>query len=208
MSLLYSLSEKHKTNKSWHGYMSFYEKLLDPIRLDVTHMLEIGIDQGSSLKVWKEYFPKSAIFGIDLVIPDCVKNAEYVCGVGDQSNPADLQKLLRQWGNPQFDCIIDDGGHTVKQQRVSIETLWSSVRPGGYYIIEDLHTNIRAMHYIHPHLNAQSKHIDELPTVHEKIINTMCGSKKEFSFSSSDIEEILYFNTPNKLSLSCAFKKL
>ena len=118
-----------------------------------------------------------------------------------------LMNTLKSWEYPKFDIILDDGGHSVRQQRVSIETLWNSLKSGGYYIIEDLHTNIRNMQRIHPHLNVNSKHIDETPTIHDKIYNIMTGSKNEFNFKVSEISEIYYFNTPNKLSLSCAFKK-
>ena len=43
--------------------------------------------------------------------------------------------------------------------------------------------------------------------MHGKIYNIMSGIKNEFNVSVSEIDEIYYFNTPNKLSLSCAFKK-
>jgi hypothetical protein len=208
MADLESLSSLHGTNKIWHGYMSFYEKLFSPIKDNITKFLEIGIDQGNSLIVWREYFKNATIYGIDLVIPEKIKKYDrLIWGVADQSNANELKSLQDSWGNPIFDCILDDGGHTVKQQRVSIETLWSSLKPGGYYIIEDLHTNIRSLHFIHPHLNSNSPHIDENPTIHDKILNIMAGSTTEFTFPITDIEEIYYFNTPNKLSLSCAIKK-
>jgi hypothetical protein len=41
----------------------------------------------------------------------------------------------------QFDIIIDDGGHTMNQQRISFMTLLSLVRSGGLYVIEDLETS-------------------------------------------------------------------
>ena len=34
--------------------------------------------------------------------------------------------------------IIDDGGHTNRQIMTSFEELWPSVRPGGFYFMEDL----------------------------------------------------------------------
>ena len=37
-----------------------------------------------------------------------------------------------------FDVIIDDGGHSNKQIDVSFKLLWPTVKPGGYYFIEDL----------------------------------------------------------------------
>ena len=33
-------------------------------------------------------------------------------------------------GAPGFDVILDDGGHTMQQQLVSLNTLWRHVRPG------------------------------------------------------------------------------
>jgi len=59
---------------------------------------------------------------------------------GDQADPDFLDLFLRQTGG-NFDIIIDDGGHTMEQQRVSLDVLWGSVVPGGIYFIEDLATS-------------------------------------------------------------------
>jgi hypothetical protein len=56
--------------------------------------------------------------------------------IGDQENVEFLKSL-----GESFDLIIDDGGHTVKQQLVSFETLFPILNPGGMYVIEDLHTS-------------------------------------------------------------------
>jgi len=37
--------------------------------------------------------------------------------------------------------FIDDGGHTMDQQITSLSYLWSAVKPGGLYVIEDLQTS-------------------------------------------------------------------
>ena len=37
-----------------------------------------------------------------------------------------------------FDVIIDDGLHYDETQVKTMENLWARVRPGGYYIIEDV----------------------------------------------------------------------
>tara|TARA_R100001224_G_C3937969_1_gene121205 strand:- start:252 stop:626 length:375 start_codon:yes stop_codon:yes gene_type:complete len=39
-----------------------------------------------------------------------------------------------------FDLIIDDGGHTMRQMQVSLTMLLDAVKSGGYYVIEDLHS--------------------------------------------------------------------
>ena len=74
MSILEQLCIKHGTNKVWHGYPSFYEKLFNDIRLNPLNFLEIGIDQGGSLFAWQEYFSNSTIYGIDIVIPNRIAN--------------------------------------------------------------------------------------------------------------------------------------
>ena len=208
MPTLEELCNKHGTNKVWHGYTSFYEKLFESIRSNPVNFLEIGIDQGGSLLAWQDYFSNGTIYGIDIVIPDRIANQITIkYAITDQSSPQQLLQTLESWNNPKFNVIIDDGSHWVSHQRISMETLWKSVAPGGYYVIEDLHTNIRALHYIHPHMNEHCRHIDETPTNHDRINRIMAGSTNEFGIPVSEISEIYYFNTPNRLSLSCAFKK-
>jgi 8-demethyl-8-alpha-L-rhamnosyltetracenomycin-C 2'-O-methyltransferase len=206
---LAALYEKYGTNKLWHGYAPFYSKLFDSSRNTVQNFLEIGISTGESLRSWRDYFPNATIYGIDITYFDraILDEPRIKCLLADQSDVNQLSSAMNTWGNPTFDSIIDDGGHTVRQQRVSIEYLWKFLKPGGYYIIEDLHTNIPNMKLIHPHLNSESKHIDETPTIHDKIYSIMAGDNTLFSIDVKDIDEIYYFNTPNKLSLSCAFKK-
>jgi hypothetical protein len=40
-----------------------------------------------------------------------------------------------------LDLIIDDGGHTMRQQQTSFGFLFRHLKVGGIYIIEDLHTS-------------------------------------------------------------------
>ena len=37
--------------------------------------------------------------------------------------------------------LIEDGGHTMKQQIHTFEELWPSIVDGGVFLIEDLHTS-------------------------------------------------------------------
>ena len=60
---------------------------------------------------------------------------------GDQSNRTLLQQIVLDEGANGLDVIIDDGGHTMKQQLTSLQVLWELLRPGGFYVIEDLVTS-------------------------------------------------------------------
>ena len=208
---LTQLGVHYNTNKAfYHGYTRFYDNLLSKRRESLQTMLEIGIDTGASMLMWRDYFSNAQIYGIDLVIPSAVQNQpRLVPGVADQEHVDQLQSLLTQWNNPMFDFIIDDGGHHVKQQRVSFEFLWSRVKPGGVYIIEDLHTNILPFFYNHPHLHPRliTTYIDESPTVHERIGELMSGNPTAFSIPSNEIEDVYYFSNLSTKSLSCAFLK-
>lgn len=91
--------------------------------------------------MWRDYFGKKAkIYGID-INPDCKKFEEegVEIFIGSQEDRNFLQKVKRSI--PKIDILIDDGGHTMKQQIVTFEELYSHVKEDGIYFIEDLHTS-------------------------------------------------------------------
>ena len=58
---------------------------------------------------------------------------------GSQDDEAVLNNVNSSQG--YFDVIVDDGGHSMKQQITSLIHLFPKVRSGGVYVIEDLHTS-------------------------------------------------------------------
>ena len=58
---------------------------------------------------------------------------------GDQSSDEDLNKFCSLYGG-EFDIIIDDGGHSMRQQQISLRALYNQLKSNGIYVIEDLHT--------------------------------------------------------------------
>ncbi len=106
-------------------------------------MLEIGVLDGGSLKLWRKYFdPGAKIVGLD-INPECKRyeDAErnVFVEIGDQADPEFLARVQEKHG--PFDIIIDDGGHTTAQQTISFNALYGSLSDGGVYMVEDLHTN-------------------------------------------------------------------
>lgn len=137
METLEELGRKYGTDKVQHGYLPWYDKLLSPIRDTPGAILEIGIDKGASLQMWRDYFPNKYVVGIDIE-PKEVHNA--TCLVADQAQAESLERALLRF--PPFQVIIDDGGHQMQDQQVSLGTLFPHLTSGGYYIIEDLQTSL------------------------------------------------------------------
>ncbi|MBI5276261.1 MAG: class I SAM-dependent methyltransferase [Burkholderiales bacterium] len=137
-----ALGRAHATDKAshGHGYLSFYERFFEPLRgRDIT-LLEIGVLNGASLKVWEAYFPRARIIGADIEPGSAGLARERVTiEIIDQSNLEDLVRLGMRHG--PFDIVIEDGSHLWEHQVTTLRTLFPFVRDGGYYVVEDLNTN-------------------------------------------------------------------
>lgn len=140
---LSSLAFQFKTDKGpeGHGFTRFYEAFLRDRRISTRSVLEIGIHTGASLRMWEAYFPQARIYGIDINPIPWPLAGRIVVGFADQSDPKKLRAVADSFG-PPFDLIVDDGGHTMPQQQITLGTLWPLLAPGGIYILEDLHTSL------------------------------------------------------------------
>ncbi len=126
---------------NWHNYTKIYAQYFGPLKNLPLKFLEIGIFEGNGVKLWETYFKKAELHFMDISF-DRVKyfSERSFYHLADQENPKDLLSVMQKTGG-NFDIILDDGGHTMKQQLISFQTLFPYVKSGGLYIIEDLHTS-------------------------------------------------------------------
>lgn len=124
------------TDKGHHGYLPLYERHL--VREDISTLLEIGVFNGGSLRMWARWLPKAQIVGID------IEPANYA-GPGEATNITFLAgdaTAVGEWrvwsGTP--DVVIDDGSHHGDEQVATFRNFWPSLTSGGWYVIEDLST--------------------------------------------------------------------
>ena len=126
----------------WRHYFDIYHRHFSPLRhRDNLVILEIGIYSGGSLDMWREYFgPTATIYGVDIE-SSCraYERPGTSIIIGDQADRTFWQRLLADGTLPPPDIVIDDGGHTPEQQRVTLEELLPYIRPGGVYLCEDIH---------------------------------------------------------------------
>lgn len=113
-----------------YRYFDFYERELRGLKPE--RIVEIGVQGGKSLRLWKRLFPAAEVIGVDVDPAVKVKGFEVVHA--DQAEPGAFDWL--DWA----DFVIDDGGHTMRQQVRTFAAVWPKVRAGGVYVIEDLHT--------------------------------------------------------------------
>jgi cephalosporin hydroxylase len=125
----------------WDHYFDIYEKYFSIYKGQKINLLEIGISHGGSIQLWKKYFGENLnLFAID-INPECKKFEEngVKIFIGSQEDSAFMKSVSSQL--PELDIIIDDGGHTMKQQIESFEILFDKLRQSGIYLIEDTHTS-------------------------------------------------------------------
>jgi SAM-dependent methyltransferase len=154
------LSDKGSQHFSRHHYSRWYNYYFDSRRGEEITLMEIGLCRpdfdgrritnlgtaGStttardapSLQMWREYFPKGRIIGVDIDDFSNVWLERVEIHQADAGNASQLDDLCSRIGE-QFDIIIDDASHLSQHQQIAFGRLFSHLKPGGIYVIEDLH---------------------------------------------------------------------
>ncbi len=125
----------------WMHYFEVYDRHFSNYRGTDVHVVEFGVSQGGSLQMWKDYFgPRCKLYGID-INPHCKGFEEDGVSIfiGDQEDRQFLRSVSARI--PRIDILIDDGGHTMRQQIATFEELFGRIAEGGVYLCEDLHTS-------------------------------------------------------------------
>lgn len=142
-SSLRRLYEHHegKISDKWESYLELYDSVLRPIKTNEVSLLEIGVQNGGSLEIWNKYFVNGKIFvGCD--IDEKCSELDYQQDnisvvIGDAAAEATFKKVSAQCDH--YDVIIDDGSHLSSDCIKNLRLYFDLVKPGGFYILEDLH---------------------------------------------------------------------
>jgi len=148
--LNYSLSTLARlcgTDKSgFHNYTDYYNTHLKHLRNKKIKLLEIGVGGydnpdygGNSLRMWKKYFNNGQVYGIDIYDKSNLEESRIKTFQGNQTDIEFLKKVINKIGKP--DVIIDDGSHINSDIICSFKYLFSYLKSGGVYVIEDTQTS-------------------------------------------------------------------
>jgi hypothetical protein len=125
----------------WCHYFDIYDRHFAQFRNKPVIVVEIGVWNGGSLQMWKNYFGAQAkIYGID-IDPRCkiLEEEQITVLIGSQEDKEFLRSLVTKIGS--IDIVIDDGGHMMNQQITAFQELYPFVSENGIYLCEDTHTS-------------------------------------------------------------------
>ena len=130
------LLNKYGSDKAkYHSYGDFYDELFESLSHKVGQqpidLLEIGVLGGASCKAWKEY--GCNVTGIDVVSePDGLEGITYI--------KSDVKNVIIR---NQYDIIIDDGSHQIRDILYVIKKFPRFLRQHGVLVIEDVPISIK-----------------------------------------------------------------
>lgn len=121
-------------------YLINYEKYFSELAEKEIKLLELGVNYGGSLKMWRDYFEKGLIVGIDInkniEIGDSTGRIKFYSG--PQEDEGLLDQVAKECAPDGFDIIIDDCAHIGHLAQKSFWYLFENhLKPGGIYVIED-----------------------------------------------------------------------
>lgn len=141
MSLIDLVDNTHTDKNTTHSYLSLYQQLLESKKESATHVLEVGIQGGGSIKLWKDFFPNATVVGVDVMKKE---------GIWDEIHHDRIQLYTESdayntdffvstfLDKARFDFLLDDGPHTLDSMVRFIQLYSQIMKEDGMLIIEDV----------------------------------------------------------------------
>lgn len=123
------------------SYFQVYDELFGPYVGKPITFVEVGVLNGGSLFMWREFFgPQARIIGVELN-PLAKKWEEHGFEIhtGSQADPDFWKQFFAKVG--PVDILLDDGGHFHDQQIITTVEAIPHIKDGGLLVVEDVHTS-------------------------------------------------------------------
>lgn len=139
MELLNFAETLDYTKKSSKYAIGLIHELYDELfskndrRLSIKNLLEIGVDSGFSLLLWRDYFVNANVTGIDIKECPILFGEDRISHLIQNAYSLDTIKQLNK-----FDIIIDDGPHTFESMVFFLQNYPQLCNKGGLVILEDI----------------------------------------------------------------------
>jgi len=133
----YTRSRK-KDKIQGHQYAFFYDKYFKDIKNNQLNILELGTFKGGAAAAFSFFFKNSKIYSGDLY-PDIFNfySKRIINFKIDTSSEISINKFIEKV-NSKYDIVIEDAGHFLKDQIISLFLLFKTLKPKGIFVIEEL----------------------------------------------------------------------
>lgn len=139
-----SLVDNNRTDKNTvHSYLELYGRLLGPKKDTARNVLEVGIFEGGSIKMWNDFFPNATVHGLDMIHINNVwegirNNEKIVLHTSIDAYDSNFVKTNFLDRNIRFDFMLDDGSHQLEDMKKFIKLYSEIMTEDGILIIEDV----------------------------------------------------------------------
>ena len=142
--MLSEIVDNTRTDKNTvHSYLELYQELLFSKKETAKNVLEVGILNGGSIKLWNDFFPNANVYGLDIIpinyIWDEIKNKDKITLYNSvDAYDETFFKTTFLDKNIQCDFMLDDGPHTLESMKQFIKLYSQIMTDDGILIIEDV----------------------------------------------------------------------
>ena len=118
-----------------HCYIDTYDRLFASFQDQEINILEVGVSEGGSIRLFSDYFTKANIYGYDIMNtarPGIF--GPHVTYIIKDINKVDPQEFI----NIAPTIAIDDGSHILADQLLFVKLVYPAMVEGGLLFIEDI----------------------------------------------------------------------
>ena len=179
-----------------HRYTSVYQDIIADLldgrsrKQAQLKIVEFGVACGASLRMWSNYLPKSIISGFD-IRPQCsnlcldLNNVRIYVDDVTSASSIDASEAFEV----TVDLIVDDASHVAENIVAAFTNSWEKLRPGGYYVIEDLKCT-----YTDAYTSRFRKKFDENAINDRNSILLLLDKLMRLTDAGIDVSEIKYYS--------------
>ncbi len=184
-----------KTANKGHGYSNFYKQKLEKVKNQKINILEIGSYAGASAAALVKYLPESNIFCFDINISNFIYKSKKIHVFGLDINNKNktiktLNKISDQYEIKEFDIIIDDGSHNLRDILTALKFFFKYLKNKGLYVIED---------FKHPNYYQYNKNINHILV--DELFKNLENKKTFISNLFTKNEQLDLMNMVNKIEV-------
>ena len=143
MSLIEIVDNSRTDKNTVHSYLPLYQHLLISKKETAKNVLEVGICNGGSIKLWSDFFTNATVYGLDIMSINNVwegikNNKKIILHTSTDAYNANffITNFLNK--NIKFDFMLDDGPHSLESMKTFIKLYSQIMTDDGILIIEDV----------------------------------------------------------------------